>query len=259
MADLWESITEYSNAQKTYGDFVKAVQGLYPGVEEERKWSIADMDKLVGERSCLGVLSLGDLDNPYDLSKIHKAVQFVLHGMPSNLLTPPSPPIPSAGSTITSMSTSSNKIKVEDIAAMIKHITESFVKALSAQGACSSSSGDRLPQPVNPNPTSGCNYCRSLEHFIHNCLIILEDIKQGRCKRNIKGKVTLPTSAFIPRDIPGNCLKDCIKEWHCCNPRQLAAAQMLYHVLSNGISDTSGTSQLKVKAVPTLIASCNSP
>ena len=33
--------------------------------EEERKWSVADMDKLVGERLRLGVLSLGDLGNYY--------------------------------------------------------------------------------------------------------------------------------------------------------------------------------------------------
>ena len=64
-ADLWESIGEYSDVQKTYEEFIKAVQSLYPGAEEERKWSVADMDKLVGERSRLGVLSLGDLGDYY--------------------------------------------------------------------------------------------------------------------------------------------------------------------------------------------------
>jgi len=64
-ADLWESIGEYSNVQKTYEEFIKAVQSLYPGAEEERKWSVTDMDKLVGERLRLGVLSLGDLGNYY--------------------------------------------------------------------------------------------------------------------------------------------------------------------------------------------------
>ena len=48
-ADLWESISEYANQQSTYEDFVKAVHALYPGSEEERKWSVANMDKLVGE------------------------------------------------------------------------------------------------------------------------------------------------------------------------------------------------------------------
>ena len=64
----------------------------------------------------------------------------------------------------------------------------------------------------------------------------------------------LPTGGFIPHNIPGNCLKDHIEEWHRRNPGQLAAAQMLYHVMLNEISDTSTTSQPKVKATPTLIA-----
>jgi hypothetical protein len=311
-ADLWESIAEYSDVQKTYEEFIKAVQSLYPGAEEERKWSVADMDKLVGERSRLGVLSLGDLgdyyrqfytittflrskqrlsaaeqsrafvrgfqpdlwsrisqrlqlklpdhfpDDPYDLVEIHEAAQFVLHGTPSTLLTPPNPPIPPAGSTTTSNSTSGSEIKVEDIATMIERITESFVKALSAQGARSSPSGDRPPRPANPSSTPGCNYCGSLDHFIRNCLAVLEDIKQGKCKRNIEGKVTLPTGAFVPRDIPGNCLKDRVEEWHRRNPGQLAAAQLLYNVMSNEISDPSATSRFKVEATPTLIATRHS-
>ena len=64
-ADLWEAISEYADVDKTYEEFVKTVHTLYPGSEEERKWSVADMDKLVGERSRLGVLSLGDLGDYY--------------------------------------------------------------------------------------------------------------------------------------------------------------------------------------------------
>jgi hypothetical protein len=48
-ADLWESIRQFSDAAADYDAFVKAVHTLYPGLEEERKWSVADMDKLVGE------------------------------------------------------------------------------------------------------------------------------------------------------------------------------------------------------------------
>ena len=64
-ADLWESISEFGDQQSSFEDFVKAVHALYPGSEEERKWSVADMDKLVGERSRLGVHSLGDLGEYY--------------------------------------------------------------------------------------------------------------------------------------------------------------------------------------------------
>jgi len=68
----------------------------------------------------------------------------------------------------------------------------------------------------------------------------------------------LPTGAFVPHDIPGNCLKNCVEEWHHCNCGELAAAQMLYNVMSNEISDTLTTSRFKVEATPTLIATCHS-
>ena len=64
-SELWESLSEFSDATKTYLEFVAAIYTLYPGSEEERKWSVADMDKVVGERSRLGVISLGDLGEYY--------------------------------------------------------------------------------------------------------------------------------------------------------------------------------------------------
>jgi hypothetical protein len=64
-SELWEALPEYSNNTKTYSNFAKVIHALYPGSEEERKWSVADMDKLVGEQQRLGVLSLGDLREYY--------------------------------------------------------------------------------------------------------------------------------------------------------------------------------------------------
>ena len=54
--ELWESLPEFSNAATTYAGFATAIYALYPGSEEERKWTVADMDQLVGERSRLGIL-----------------------------------------------------------------------------------------------------------------------------------------------------------------------------------------------------------
>jgi hypothetical protein len=64
-SELWESLPEYTDHAISYADFMKAVHALYPGSDEERKWSVADMDKLVGERCQLGVLSLSDLGEYY--------------------------------------------------------------------------------------------------------------------------------------------------------------------------------------------------
>ena len=60
-AELWEILPEFSDTAKTYQDFVDAVYKLYPGSDLERRWVIADMDKLVGETSRVGILSLADL------------------------------------------------------------------------------------------------------------------------------------------------------------------------------------------------------
>lgn len=221
------------------------------------------MDKLVGERSRLGVLSLGDLgdyyrqfytittflrgkqrlsaaeqsraflrgfqpdlwgrisqrlqlqfpdhypDDPYELDQIHEAAQYVLHGTPSQILASTVNSI-----TLTTLTSPKTEIKVEDFANMFERMTESFVKALTAHSIPSQSTVDR-PRPSGPMP---CNYCGSMEHFIRECTIVLEDIQQGRCKRNIDGKVTLPAGAFVPRDIPGRYLKDRIDKWHRRNP-----------------------------------------
>jgi len=64
-SELWETLAEFSDVLKSYKDFTKAVYALYPGSDEERKWSVADMDKLVGERSRIGIISLGDLGEYY--------------------------------------------------------------------------------------------------------------------------------------------------------------------------------------------------
>jgi len=68
---------------------------------------------------------------------------------------------------------------------------------------------------------------------------VFEYIKDGKCKRNTEGKVILPSGAYVLCNISGQWLRDRIDEWHRRNPNQLAAAQMMYRVLANGISSTA--------------------
>ena len=63
--ELWETLTEYMDLTKTYEEFETTVYALYPGSDEERKWSVADMDKLVSKWMCIGIISLGDLGEYY--------------------------------------------------------------------------------------------------------------------------------------------------------------------------------------------------
>jgi hypothetical protein len=45
--------------------FKEAVFKLYPGSEEEKKWKIADMDKVVGEQLRIGILDVNNLGAYY--------------------------------------------------------------------------------------------------------------------------------------------------------------------------------------------------
>src|ERR1700728_4681332 len=64
-AELWESISEFSNRNKSFADFTQAIYKSYPGSGEEHRWLVADLEKLVEERSRIGVHSLGDLGDYY--------------------------------------------------------------------------------------------------------------------------------------------------------------------------------------------------
>jgi hypothetical protein len=45
--DLWEAIPEF-DITKTFDEFKFTIFKLYPSSESECKWTIADIDKLVG-------------------------------------------------------------------------------------------------------------------------------------------------------------------------------------------------------------------
>ncbi|KAF8238031.1 hypothetical protein L208DRAFT_1244346 [Tricholoma matsutake] len=57
---LWESIPEY-DAGTSFQNFCIAIHKLYPGSKDDRKWSILDMDKLVGEQLRISIYNASDL------------------------------------------------------------------------------------------------------------------------------------------------------------------------------------------------------
>jgi hypothetical protein len=73
--DLWEAIPEF-NVTKTFDEFKFTIFKLYPDSESERKWTIADMDKLVGEQLWMGILDISDLRNYYRV--FYTITQFLL-------------------------------------------------------------------------------------------------------------------------------------------------------------------------------------
>jgi hypothetical protein len=73
--DLWEAIPEFDGT-KTFNEFKSVIFKLYPGSESEHKWTIADMDKLVGEQLWMGILNVSDLRNYYRV--FYTITQFLL-------------------------------------------------------------------------------------------------------------------------------------------------------------------------------------
>ncbi len=67
---------------------------------------------------------------------------------------------------------------------------------------------------ANAATGQNCSFCGEIGHFIRECLKVEEMIKEGKCRRNIDGKIVLSTGAWVPRNIQGTWLKDRIEEWH---------------------------------------------
>jgi hypothetical protein len=57
---LWESLAQFELASP-YDEFTVAVYKLYSGSEDECKWSVADMERLVKDQACSEIVNITDL------------------------------------------------------------------------------------------------------------------------------------------------------------------------------------------------------
>ncbi len=163
-------------------------------------------------------------DDPHPISDVYAAARFVLHGTrsasPICLSTAPSR-VPSS---------LDNVVKAEQLGTIFTEFTKSIIAVInSSQPRAASSLTGAAPRKLE------CAFCGK-EHFIRNCDLVEEYSRDGKIKRNVEGKVILPTGAYVPRDIPGKFLQERIDEWHRRHPGQLAAASILYSTLLNSVS-----------------------
>jgi len=63
-AELWAAIPEHLQPH-TWLEFKNAVIALYPGASEDRKWTLADLDRIIGEQLRLGIHSASELAQYY--------------------------------------------------------------------------------------------------------------------------------------------------------------------------------------------------
>ncbi|CAK5276435.1 unnamed protein product [Mycena citricolor] len=177
-------------------------------------------------------------DDPYNLADLTEAVEFVLAG-PVTLNAPPLSSVPP------SQSASSTAVKSEpDFGALLETMNGLMKVLLAQQQQPSRPYASPLPASPSAPRREGdqCVYCGG-DHYISRCPLVEEDTKAGKCKRDIDGRVVLPTGAFVPRRIPGVNLRARIEEWHKQNPGQLAAGQMMLEVPTHLSSSYPASSQ----------------
>ncbi|KAF8233714.1 hypothetical protein L208DRAFT_1265357, partial [Tricholoma matsutake] len=80
-----------------------------------------------------------------------------------------------------------------------------------------------------------CIFCGLLGHFISDCLVCQTSINDRKCKKNAEGKVVLPNRQFMPRNIPGCCIKDRINEWICQNPDINIIPALMYGIVPSPV------------------------
>ena len=150
---------------------------------------------------------------PYAIDSIYDAAKWVLQGVPGTIGLPATAP----SHAVATSTAESGFIKTEQLGSFLNDFTKTIVEALNVNRsrAPASFGGSGAPRP------SKCLF-DGCETFICDCPSVNEYIQQGKCRRNHEGKVILSTGAFVPRDIPGEYLKDRIDEWHRRNPNQIA-------------------------------------
>ena len=183
---------------------------------------------------------------PHSIKDVYEAARFILQGAntaPQNYFAPTPPDVnpPFVPDGVVSIAKREPSVKQEDLSTMFSEFTKSIVEALNQNNRNRPSSGAPSSGAAPRHP--GCNACGG-PHFIKECDKIEEMITKGMCKRNVEGKVVLPSGAFVPRDIlPGGLLCDRIEEYHRRNPNQLAAVSLLHTI------DPYSSASLKTPAI----------
>jgi hypothetical protein len=60
-ADLWQSLSEYTDVTVTYVQFQTKVYALYPGAAQDRKWSVAEMNNIIEQQAKSDINTVDEL------------------------------------------------------------------------------------------------------------------------------------------------------------------------------------------------------
>ncbi len=170
--------------------------------------------------------------DPYDVSDIYSAAQFILQGTNKRssyensplshrdgiaVPTRPSDPYPSSiavpiPSTPVNVEQTEPQVKLEHINGLIK-LSETL---LQLHADCHLQQAAQASHKVfaQSRPIRSCRFCGKPGHRFRDCYQIEIMNKAGKCCWNHENKIVLPTGAYIPQDLPRMCLQDRINAWH---------------------------------------------
>lgn len=112
-------------------------------------------------------------------------------------------------------------VKREELMSVVEAMTQTFTNAL--RSIIPPPNNSRPPFQQNPAPyqyrqNNGCIFCKDPTHYVRFCPEVERLITEGKCRRDQMGKVVLSNGMPVPNDIPGDCIKEQILEWHRRNP-----------------------------------------
>ncbi|KAH9030882.1 hypothetical protein EDB85DRAFT_2146395 [Lactarius pseudohatsudake] len=108
-----------------------------------------------------------------------------------------------------------------DAIATLKSGLEAILNAQKSAESCAPEPKAARSQPER------CKFCGSAAHLEEECEEADEYILAGMCKRNVFGRLTLPSGAEVSRRIKGKCLRERFEEYHRQYPGQRAAPAYL--------------------------------
>jgi len=162
----------------------------------------------------------------HKIQDVYKAARFIMQSAPTNTqhyfdkaahgISPPYVP-----KNTVAIAKPEPPIKTESLGAILSEFTKTIVEAINLNN------GSR---PSGSTCNTNCSFCDG-PHFICECNCINDYCRAGKCKRNAENKVVLSSGAFVPREIPGNNLKERIDEWHRHNLNSLTTATLIHTIV----------------------------
>lgn len=178
-------------------------------------------------------------DDPYTLNELYNAASIRMYGtssaatpiasiaaIPATSALAPMAPIPPPTSNDT-------PLKREELFSVVEAMTQTFTNALRSMIPPSNNTRPQFqqnPAPYQFRQNNGCIFCKDPSHYVRFCPEVDRLTAEGKCRRDQMGKVVLSTGMPVPSDIPGDCIKEQILEWHRRNPVQASRSTLMVSV-----------------------------